>query len=388
MCKSKRMMALLLGLAMITSLAGCGSSNSLVTDSGSGGQQEIPIEEYLNTDVLGQEAVQADNLYKIHTLEKGDFKEEALRQVLRRSYLNIPTIHLDLDEVQGTFGEYFVEHMQYVEEGDVIATIHTEVDEIALSELEIRLQRLQERYQAAEAQMNEDMEELTKEGNRIADETKREIHLLRMQQRQMDWENEKYNFESRIAETKEDLQKLTQVGEVYEVTAPSEGYVLYNKRYTAGEEIKDGDYVCHIMKSSVIYVSTNSQAADFHYGMDVEFENRTGMTPATVVNGGVWALYGNLDTGDAIFRLDFDMDLKDLNTTALNNLTLTGNLREIKNVILVPKEAVTVDDGEYFVTVLKDDGSLLRTEFIPGGDNTESYWVLEGLTEGMKIVYN
>ena len=58
----------------------------------------------------------------------------------------------------------------------------------------------------------------------------------------------------------------------------------------------------------------------------------------------------------------------------------------MENVILIPKTAVTVDGDECFVTVLQEDGSLLKTEFIPGGSNAEYYWVFDGLNEGMNII--
>ena len=130
------------------------------------------------------------------------------------------------------------------------------------------------------------------------------------------------------------------------------------------------------------------QADQFYYGMEVNFDNNNGLTPAVVVSGGNWMMYGNLDLNYTIFRLDFEQEISELNQTGLNNLVLKGNLKTVENVIVIPKAAVEIEEDEYFVTVLKEDGSLLKTEFIPGGSNVESYWVLDGLTEGMRIVYN
>lgn len=389
MCKSKKTMAALLGLVMTISLSGCDASATLVTDTGSGKQKEIPIEDYLKTEVLEEKREQTvESMYHVLTLAKGTFEDEALKQIIKQSYINVPTVRFSLDGIKATFGEYVAEYFQYVEEGDVIATVHTSVDEIALEEAKLKLQRLEERYQTAEEQMNEDLQTISDNKHYAYDAHKSELLDIDYKQRQLDWEYEKENYEIQIADAKEELQKLTRVGAVYEVKATMSGYVTYSRKYAAGTELKDGDYICHIMNSNVVYAVTDSQADQFHYGMKVIFDNTNGLTPGTVVNGGSWALYGNLDTNNVIFRLDFEQDISELDRTGLNNLVLKGNLKEMKNVILIPKKAVTVEENEYFVTVLKEDGSLLKTEFIPGGSNVENYWVLEGLTEGMKIVYN
>lgn len=388
MCRNKRMTSVLLALAVTMSLTACSAGSGLVTDTGSGKQQEIPVEDYLDTKVLNQKEKKANDIYEIITLKKGSFEEPALRQVLRRSYINIPSVQLSMEGFKGTFGEYVAEYVDYVEAGDVIATIHTEVDEITMEEARLKLQRLRERYQEAEEKTSEDLQELTEEGYSITEKHEYEAHCIRVQQRQLDWEYEKANFKEQIEEAEEALERLNRVGSVYEVKAPVSGVIFYNERYKPGQEIRDGDYICHIMNSSEVYTTTDSQAEYFQYGMDLDFENTYGNAASTVVNGGTWLLYGNLDTGKTIFKLEMNQDIAQINPAALNNLTLSGNLTSVENVIVIPKAAVEKKNEEYYVTVLLEDGSLRKTEFLPGGENAESYWVLQGLDEGMQIVYN
>ncbi len=389
MCKNKKLIAVLLGLGMTFSLAGCNLSETLVTDTGSGKQQEIPKEDYLKTDVLdGQKEQTVEDVYIVYTLEKGKFEEAALSQILRQSYINVPTVQFELEGIDAQFGEYVAEYFSYVEKGDVIATVYTEVDELALNEAKTRVQRLEERYRVAEQEYTEELEQLALDKHYCYDEHKAWIFDVRIRQRQLDWDYQKVGYENQIADAKKQLQKLTQVGSVYEITAPASGFISYNHRYPAGTELEEGAYICHLLESGEVYTSTNDQADRLHYGMQVNFNSVNGEAPAMVVNGGSWLLYGNLDKGNAIFKLDYDKDFSELNRDGLNNLVLKGNLKEMDNVIVIPKAAVTEENGEYYVTVLKEDGSLLKTEFLPGGSNVESYWVLEGLTEGTKIVYN
>ncbi len=387
MCRNKRRMAILPGLALAIFLSGCGEGSSLVTDTGSGRQQEIALEDYLKTDVLETQEENIDKLYNVLTLENGTFQEQALKQTLERSFINVAVENLDLDGAKAHFAGQYVDFMDYVEEGEAIASLNIEVDELALEEAQLRLQRLQERYKDAEIKLQEDLQDITEQRGLIYNDYKRAVCDIRYSQRQLDWEYEKYNYENQIEKAKETVENLSSMGKWYDVKANVSGYVVYGHRYVSGEEVKDGDYLCHIMNSNKVYTATDAQADQFAYGMEVGFNTRDGLTPATVVSGGTWALHGNLDKGQVIFRLDFEQDVSELDHSMLKNLVLNATIKTVENVIVIPKQAVTVEDNEYYVTVLKEDGSLLKTEFIPGGSNLQSYWVLDGLTEGMQIIY-
>jgi len=386
MCRNRKGLGLLACLTAL-SLAGC-SAPSLVTDTGSGKQQNIEKEDYLRTDLLEDQADQtAKNQYQILTLSKQTYEEEALKQRLGRTYINVPTVNYNLEGVSARFGEYLVGFMDYVEKGDPIATIYTDVDDIGIAEARMKLERLEERYAAAYKTYEEDLQKRDEQLTITYNTYDYKIALVEYEQRKLDWENQKYYYEQDIQAAKDHLNKLTKIGAVYQIPAPQAGYVYLSGRLSPGKELEQGDYICHILDNGDVYVITESQAEQFGYGMEVEFSGREGLTPATVVSGGSKALYGNLDKGVATFLLHFDVDTSQLNQTGLNNLTLSGNLKTIKDVIVIPNQAVTEENGAYFVTVLKEDGSLLRTQFIPGGSNSTGYWVLDGLSEGTKIVY-
>jgi len=414
MCRN-RIKAAVLGLSASLLLTGCGVMETFVTDTGSGEIQSIAKEKYLKTNIAesGQQSI--DKVYKVLTLEKGTYEEVADVQMLKRNYINAPTVRLDVDGREVRFGEYAVQAMDNVEVGDVIATVHVEVDELELEEVKLRITRLQERYLAAEEQKNKDLQEIQKELMRIPQSYKSKILDVRYKQIERDWEYTKFNYETQIKEAKKELEELSRVGAVFEVKADRAGYVDIANRYPSGKELRDGAYICHILDNTSVYTMVERQAEQFHYGMEVEMDTSVGRVPARVVSGGSYALYGNLEptraantggmtaieaayeavfgnnvsaaSSSATFLLDFGEDEPDENTS-FNKLMLQGNLKTIENVITIPVEAVTQQNEQYYVTVLKEDGSLLKTEMIPGGNNGDEYWVLEGLTEGMQIVYN
>lgn len=414
MCRNKQK-AIVLGLALSLFLSGCGVLDTFVTDTGSGESSSVAQKDYLMTDALNQETQTVDQLYTVLTLGKGIFEEVADEQIMEREYINTPILRLDVDGRAVTFGEYVVQLMDYVEVGDVIATVHVEVDELVLEETRLHLQRLQERLQSAEAQTQKELQEILDKKAITYNDYHKNILDIRYRQRQKDWEYTKFDYENQIEETKKELDKLTKVGEVYEVKADRAGFVNIESRHPAGQELWDGAYICHILDNTHVYAEGPRQTDQFCYGMEVALDTRDGIVTAKVVSGGSWALYGNLESsravkaqngtawdavydayfgnGDlsssgprAIFLLEFEEDVSEIK--GLNNMMLQGNLKTIENVITIPEKAVTQQNDQYYVTVLKEDGSLLKTEFIPGGSNGDEFWVLDGLTEGMQIVYN
>lgn len=410
--------AIVLCLTLSLFLTGCGVLDTFVTDTGSGETASIAKEDYLMTNALDQGEQTAEQLYTVLTLEKGTFEETADEQLMKRQYINTPILRLDVDGREATFGEYLVQLMDYVEPGTAIATVHVEVDKLVLDETRLRLQRLQERYQSEELQVQKDLQKILDRKAITYNDFHKNILDIRYRQRQKDWEYTKFDYENQIEETKKELDELTKVGEIYEIKADRAGFVNIESRYAAGQELWDGAYICHILDNQHIYAEGQRQADQFCYGMELALDTREGMAKAKVVSGGSRALYGNLESARAvttsrsmsalevmyeewlaatsgalpttgpraIFLLEFEEDVSE--KKGFNNMMLQGNLKTIENVIVIPKEAVTEQNEQYYVTILKEDGSLLKTEFIPGGSNGDEFWVLDGLTEGMQIVYN
>ncbi len=388
MCRSKKLTVFLLGMAVATAFSGCSLKN-MFSDTGSSRQEQINREDYLKTDALAQDEKETGTQnYKVYTLELGDFSEEARKQTLKRCFINAPTIRLDVDDMEARFGEYIANYGQYVEKGDVIATVYTEVDTVAVEEARIHADRLRERYAAAEAQMQADLQDILDAKGINYNYYEQQIYDVQYKQRQQDWELEKFNFEAQIKAADKTLNKLTKIGSVYEIKATESGYVSMETKYAAGTKLKDGAVICQILNNNVIYAKGTQQTEEFSYGMETEITTPQGTTPALVVNGGSRILYGNLDKGETVFRLEIADGQQSEVLTGYNNLVLNGEVKTIHNVVTIPKKAVTEKDGKYFVTVLKEDGTLLKTQFLPGGSNLDVYWVMDGLTAGTQIVYN
>ena len=61
--------------------------------------------------------------------------------------------------------------------------------------------------------------------------------------------------------------------------------------------------------------------------------------------------------------------------------------RQVENILLVPKKAVTMQNGHTYVKVKLDNGDATYMSFVPCGSDQVNYGVAEGLTEGMEICF-
>ena len=62
-------------------------------------------------------------------------------------------------------------------------------------------------------------------------------------------------------------------------------------------------------------------------------------------------------------------------------------VRQVQDVVLVPKQAVSAVKGSFYVNVVQEDGTVTKTGFISGGSNNNSPWAICGLDEEMEICW-
>lgn len=383
--KKKTSVITLLVLTML--LSGCSFSQSLVTDTGSGSKESIDKAEYLNTEALKQYNQNEDSTqYKVHTLEKGNFTEAVLNQTMDWVAVNIPTVRVTVENATVRFGEYQVRMFERVEEGDTLATVRSEADEIEIEQARLTLQRLKERYEEAKVQKEETLKEILENRSMIYNDYERAVADIQYKQSELDFEMEARDYEYKIAQAEKELNKLFHNQTQQEIKASIAGYVFFETKQASGKELENGDYICTIVNIDDFYLLTDKQNDLFGYGMTFGFSNGVDNPIGTVVSGGSKMLYGNLDKGLTYFQASYEGETTLEERIRGNSLKITGNAREVQNVILVPKSAVTEEESGYFVTVLKEDGSLMKTEFLPGGSNSDCYWVLKGLEEGTKVI--
>ena len=388
MFKNKMIYALLLG--SIVTMSGCGLKEFFITDTGSGKQSSVLKEDYLDLKALEESPVTDENKYKIVTLETGEYGEDAFKQTVNRDYFG-SVLSLDITGEGIKFGEYYVSTGDRVKKGDDIAYVYTEADEISIDEAKLSLKRLQDEYARAIRDNEEAIKDLEDElwGNYT--EVEKEVMRIELKRLRDERTHLDYTYSGRIDSMKKDISKKEKVGHIYKIKADRDGFIYLGGKTKSGTKMSYGDYFANLIDPSDIFITINKQSEEFVYGQGLNINTKVGPMAATVVSGGVHGLYGNLDDGNVTFKLvdDGSDNYRSLSLSFYDSMAVVADLRRKHNVVLVPKAAVVSENGAYYVNVYdEEDGTILKTRFIPGGKNNDYYWVIDGLTAGTKVAYN
>lgn len=259
-----------------------------------------------------------------------------------------------------------VELFERVEKGDALVTVTVQPDAPAMQEKQLRLQRRKERLQDI---LNENEPE--ENADTIA-EKQREIADL----------------EAELAGMKQNAQTTV-------ITAPRSGIVVYLEQLTTQKAL-DGDcLIARIADEEICYVLT--PGAELPYGQEVTVTYRDKEKQEYQVGGIVGSmeepdLPDSLQSGYTYIRLPAGTGsvLTEANQGKGGQwrqslYEIAAEMVEMPGVLMVPEEAVTEVNGRTYVHEIGADGKVTARGFVAGGHGNGYYWVIEGLTEGMKL---
>lgn len=371
--------------AAVLGLSGCGQSGSVLSDAGTNVALQPDISEYLDLSALSQEAGEDGwNSYGTYTVTYGTFRTEMA--ALRASVRMLETSCIKAEYGTGTMRlvEVLVEKNQYITAGTPVALVSMETNELDLQELERKLLRLQQRYAEDQQEFQESQEK--REALFARWDPQRSIDIIQYNQAQLDFEQTAASYEKQIAALQEQISTLKELAGQTDILAQEDGYVLEVPIRQKGETLENGAIIVKLAPADKICLEFTDVTQHYGYGNQVTLlvgDTRTAKSYETTVVSAVGkTLSSQWDV--SVSRLTGDYDIAQL----LGNgpFYVTGETNVMENVLLVPTEAVTVENQKYYVTVAGENGSLTRTQFIPGGSNTEYYWVFDGLKEGTQIV--
>lgn len=259
--------------------------------------------------------------------------------------------------------EYELTQYQQVKKGEVLAKIRVLPDQVAYERLNTSLKREKER-----------LDDLVKQDennqNEKAIEAKRE----------------------KIAELEEQIREMEEDAAVTAIRSPIDGIVIQPLVYEKEQLIGADALLCVIADETRCYVVVEDTENQLNYGdvMDIKYGNET--VRGTVVTVNQRSLSADLKSTDVLISVPKEvipqMAYNAMYTGGFWNrrsFEVTGRVRSVSNVVLVPKNAVTLGAGGTYVDVVQPDGSVVSQSFVAGGSDNTNYWVIEGLLEGMKI---
>ena len=342
---------------------------------------------YLDTSAL--EKTDEDNLgYQTVTVEKGSFYNE----FSSKAELFFPNSKLIIAESEYgdvVFEEYTIEEGAYVQKGEAIAKVHIESDSVDVTEKQLELQRLQESLVTKEADWVTWDKETQDDIKEMTDHYEYEIALLNYHATVTLHEQEREAILDGIADLEEVIADLQSAAQVSEIVAPISGYVWELEDIVGGDVLKQDTSLGKIIMLDCIYLKVKEASDMLSYGKQVDIIVKTGGKIQTftgeVISLSDMNLLKSMQTEAAYIKVNVD-PASILGVGMINLINVTTKTRTMNDVLLVEKDAVTVDNDITYVTALLPDGSLVKKGFISGGNNNTYYWVLSGLEEGTKIV--
>lgn len=271
-----------------------------------------------------------------------------------------------------------------VGEGLTVAYVHVEGDEQELLEKEVELKRAKERLADLIAEGKESNEKTIKSRQKAIAEQEEELAQLVKDYNTTEVRTEKAGVLSRLNEylydsaTKKSVR--IQVGDELPLTFSyaylydeSIGYLILPENESYGE-------LGYNTMLSFVYTNLNN-------------ENVRVEAPVTNVNYGGKVRQGLLLSREILQDINLNGNSTWGASKAITKFVVTGTVKTVKNVVVLPPEALqNLNNNFCYVNVLQEDGTIRSTAVIVGGkyideNRQESYWVVEGLTEGMTVCW-
>ncbi|MCR5032801.1 MAG: hypothetical protein K6A92_08060 [Lachnospiraceae bacterium] len=272
----------------------------------------------------------------------------------------------------------YVTNYQQVKKGQQLASIEIIPDTIEIQRLSRQIQRMDERFLDMEAEM-----ERLKE---LQEDTKNIIRSM----------NANRNAREKLDEKR---QKMASYSGIISLTAPFNGIV------TQADSVKEGDLllpdakVIQVANDALSYILIQDEKHTLNYGNKamIQYTDANGdkaEAEGKVVSAGPNFLSKEMVNDWALVSIPKEIassmagvTLGSTGSWGRNSFRAEITLRSTENVLLVPKSAVTLKNKSTYVNVVLSDGSIQQRAFVAGGSDTNNYWVVEGLTEGMTICW-
>jgi len=338
----------------------------------------------LGESLISDEMIQEETVHYNHTLmvEKGVFQRSYSEQ---GSEYYPHTFVLRFEGNEARFVEYLVSRKQEVKAGDVLATFELDVDEVALASRRQALTRAQEAYETQKIKRQEAIQEQLEALAKMQDPFEVELQTLALQRAQITLEQYCVEQERQIETLKQEIADLEAFYSKTALIAPFDGVITELVYKQKGQRLIPGEALITLYRPDGMLLRISNSNLHFRYGMEVEIA--AGPAKArTILTGRVVAADDMLSksqrSGYAYIELDpasGEFPTRGVPPSVSANTFYAGN------VYILPRQAVDVDNGKYYVTKLTD-GMAQKRYINLGKQGISDSWILQGIEEGETII--
>lgn len=202
-----------------------------------------------------------------------------------------------------------------------------------------------------------------------------------------------------IADLNKQLKKASMYSGVIELKAPYDGIVTEVSNLKEGSIVKYKEGIVQIASDDSSYIIVEDKEGLLSYGneMTVTYKNSNGNSvtmTGMVANLSPYAVSKDLQTGYSVIMISAEDKAamaeagSDLSNGywSRNRYDVSGAIRSMDNVLLVPKSAVYKTGNDTYVITKDENGQANLVKFVAGGSDNANYWVAYGdIKEGMEI---
>ena len=331
--------------------------------------------------LIDPEQIEADEVrYKTDTAVRGEMLRTASGSG-SRYFPHTETVFYRGD--QATFQEWIAHRGDTVKAGDPLIRVSVQYDAVRLQELELELRRAKEDYETGVRDREEALDALRAQADGERDPYARGMAGLTLRQEELRLEKYKLDQDRSIASIEEAIDEMNERRSHGIVYAPIDGIVENTTYFKENEPVYDWMSLCTIASEDVLLIAVSG--ARLSYGQEVTIDvgparNRVTTTGRVVAAADVIA---TLSSDRALILPD---DRTPFDETKNNSIVVHGNSVDLKNVLLINRKAVTLNNGRTIVTTLTDDGVTHKRYILTGMITPSEVWVLQGLDEGDVVI--
>ncbi|HKM03393.1 MAG TPA: hypothetical protein VJZ04_02150 [Lachnospiraceae bacterium] len=361
----------------VTSLTSCGKKALFNSTSKSNDSKE--------TTLLNNSTKDSPNTYKTSEVFIGDFTNTI--QLKGSSYLTIPTnVFCKVEHGTMIFDEFKVKRWDFVSKGDTLAIVHMDVDLIDIEEKKLNLKRKKEHLATLEAKTEASLKEYIEFLYTLESGLEKSKDKLIYEQMCADWDYQKSQLTKECEDLFDDIQILQAALNVTTIISPVDGIVMELTGIASGSTLNDNRILVSIASYDDFVVSVDNTGGQFLTGMPVTVETSTDKgivtSTGTVISSSKNCVSSEFPTDIAQIKLDTD----DISFYMGNSLTVYAEIRAFQNVLLVDRNAVTLENEKAYLTVLDENGAFIKKYFRFAASNSSYYFILKDIGEGTTVI--
>ena len=257
----------------------------------------------------------------------------------------------------GVFVQMISSRTGQVKAGEKIAEFKINVDEVAVAEKELKLQRTKEDLARGSASRQEEIMEMMTAREDAPNDYSYQKQTVQIQIKQVELEQFIFQTNSAIADLEAELSELYADREPFYVISPIDGDISDVVYFHEGDVIKTGDPVCTVTDESIKMVRCVDN--EFRYGMEAEVSSSK--------TKGQYELQGHVVMSSAVIPDSqkkftyIEIDNVDEYTGSWMFLTARVKAVDIQNVLIIPNRARSTDTKDYYVTKLGSTSGRSRS---------------------------